>query len=82
MNSRTFLAIFAIVCFIALANAQSSADPIASLQDKASAVASSATNTAAPSPTGESAGNMLTSGSVFMQLVVLTCAFVASSYLV
>ncbi|GAA5810154.1 hypothetical protein MFLAVUS_003573 [Mucor flavus] len=81
MNSRTFLAIFAIVCFVALAHAQSS-DPIASLQDKASAVASSATNTAVPSPTGESAGNMLTSGSVFMQLVVLACAFVASSYLV
>ncbi|KAI9335877.1 hypothetical protein BD770DRAFT_401927 [Pilaira anomala] len=82
MNSRTFLAILAVVCFVAFVHAQSSADPLASIQSKASDIAASATSTSAPSPTQENAAASLASGSMFMQLVILACALVASSYLV
>ncbi|KAG2199500.1 hypothetical protein INT47_009954 [Mucor saturninus] len=83
MNSRTFLVALAIVCLVAMVSAQSSAaNPMSSLQQKASSVAASATNTAAPSPTQSSAAVSLTSSPVILQVLVLACAFVASSYLI
>ncbi|KAL0141169.1 hypothetical protein V8B55DRAFT_1513831 [Mucor lusitanicus] len=86
MNTKTFLTLLAVVCIIAVVQAQSSANPIESLQSKASSVAASATNTspAAPSNTNSSAAFSLGSGltgTVLMQVVVLGCAFLASSFL-
>lgn len=63
------------------------ANPIESLQSRASSVAASATNTSpsAPSNTDSSAAFSLNSGltsTVLMQIIVLGCAFIASSFLV
>lgn len=58
------------------------ANPVSSLQQKASSIAASATNTAAATPTQTSAGVSLTSSPVMLQVLVLACAFVASSYLI
>ena len=57
------------------------ANPLASLQQKASSVAASATNTAAAAPSNKSAAVALTS-SAWIQVLVLALAFVASSYLI
>jgi hypothetical protein len=56
------------------------ANPLSSLQQKASSVAASATNTAPATPSNQSAAATL-SNSVFVQVLILACAFVASSYL-
>ncbi|KAI8069096.1 uncharacterized protein B0P05DRAFT_551547 [Gilbertella persicaria] len=86
MNAKSFLAILTVVCIIAVVQAQSSANPIESLQSKASSVAASATNTSpsAPSNTNTSAGFSLGNGlssTILMQGLVLLGAFVASSLL-
>lgn len=85
MNAKFYIALLAIACIIAVVSAQtSSANPIESLQGKASSVAASATNTspAAASNTSTSAGLSLMGGlstTVMMQVLVL--ALVAGSLL-
>ncbi|CEP17072.1 hypothetical protein [Parasitella parasitica] len=88
MNTKIFYTLLAVVCIIAVVHAQTSsaANPIQSLQSKASSVAASATNTspAAPSNTESSAALSLNSGlsgTVLIQVIVFGCAFIASSFL-
>jgi hypothetical protein len=79
MNAKFYLALLAVVCLIAVVSAQSSTNPIESLQGKASDVAASATNTSPAAATSTSGGLSLTSG--YSQLLVLACAFVVCSLL-
>ncbi|KAI7906051.1 uncharacterized protein BX663DRAFT_549169 [Cokeromyces recurvatus] len=82
MNSKTFLTFIALACIIAIVSAQetTTADPIASLQSKASSVAATASNTsptAAATTTSTSAGFSLNSG-LSVQLLASICAIAAS----
>ncbi|ORE01687.1 hypothetical protein BCV72DRAFT_339246 [Rhizopus microsporus var. microsporus] len=86
MNNKAYLVLIAVACLIAVVSAQSSVNPVESLQSKASGVAASATNTSpsAPSNTAHSAGFSLAtslSSTVMMQLVVICSAFIASYFL-
>lgn len=97
MNSKAYLTLFAILCVVAVASAQSSskyysnfkrdqcsdssiANPIESLQSKASSIAANATNTSPSAPTSSTSAGINLTSNVFLQLALVACAFVASTF--